>query len=225
VLSAIGGVDSVVHRRLQSLGPSAVYSVDPRPQTGLQTHITTQWQRQLEGQGLLLPKCIYQRRGRGALVVPDWLRERGAAAQRAILVHPGSGGRAKCWHLRGFLAVGRELQQMGLDVRFIIGPVERERWSPDELSAIRGAFAVVDLPQPDELVALLAAARLLISNDAGPAHLAALLATPTLTLFGPTAAGVWRPLGPGARVIAGDPASRLGDWGISPARVMAAVDI
>ena len=37
-----------------------------------------------------------------------------------------------------------------------------------------------------ELIGLLAACDLLVSNDTGPAHVSAALGTPTLTLFGPT---------------------------------------
>ncbi len=77
VLSALGDVDSVVHRRLLTLGARAVYSFDPRPKPEFETHITTQWQRELERQGLLFPKCIYHNRGRAALAVPKEIRRHG----------------------------------------------------------------------------------------------------------------------------------------------------
>ena len=55
VLNALSGTDSIVHRRLLKLEPRNVHSFDPRPKPGVSVHITTQWQRELEGQGLLFP--------------------------------------------------------------------------------------------------------------------------------------------------------------------------
>jgi hypothetical protein len=262
VLNALGDVDSVVHRRLLTLGARAVYSFDPRARPESVTHITAQWQRELERQGLLFPKCIYHNRGRAALAVPEEIRRhgqhllermapgsqppaametglRGSTAEPApgrrmdehgrtsrpwqpILIHPGSGGAAKCWPLPCFLDVGRRLRADGHDVCFVVGPAEIERWPSSELDAIRAEFTLIEYPTADDLLNLLAATGVFISNDAGPAHLASLLGTPTLTLFGPTSATVWRPLGPRAQAIQGDPAKDGDDWGIDPLRVVEA---
>ena len=40
-----------------------------------------------------------------------------------------------------------------------------------------------------------------VGNDSGITHLAALLATPTIVLFGPSDPAIWRPLGNMTRVI------------------------
>ena len=228
VLSALNGEDSLVHRRLLELGPRAVYSFDPRPEPGLDAHITTQWQRQLEGQGLLFPKCIHQGRGPRTLHVPAELCDRGhsllkkaGVESRPILIHPGSGGRAKCWPLRCFAAVARELLAAGRAVCFVLGPVETERWPADDFQATRVEFPLLESPAPDDLLAILAACRVLLSNDAGPAHLAALIGTPTVTVFGPTSPTTWQPLSSGARVIAGDPNAHPDDWGIDAQKVLA----
>ena len=106
-------------------------------------------------------------------------------------------------------------------MRFVAGPVEAERWPAAELEGIRTDFPLIELPPPNGLLSLLAGARVLISNDAGPAHLAALLGIPSVTIFGPTSPAVWRPLGPNARYLQGDPESNPEDWGIDPAQVAA----
>jgi ADP-heptose:LPS heptosyltransferase len=193
----------------------------------LDTHITTQWQRELEEQGLPFQKDSHDNHGSSTLSVPDEVRERGrrelatiGVVGQAVLVHSGSGGRAKCWPLGCFLEVAGRLRAGGLEVCFVTGPAEIERWSADELEAIRGEFPSLESPGPDELLSVLAAARTLVSNDAGPAHLAALLGTPTVTIFGPSSAKVWRPLGRQAHVIVGDPDSRPLDWGIDPQQVV-----
>ena len=136
------------------------------------------------------------------------------------MIHPGSGGGAKCWPLRCFLDLARRLPSRGHEVCFIVGPVELERWPRADLETIRAEFPLLESPGPNELLSTLATARTLISNDAGPAHLAALLGTPTLTIFGPTSPPVWRPLGSQAHVIAGEPDARTDDWGIDPKRVL-----
>lgn len=227
VLNALGGVDSVVHRRLLRLHARAVFSFDPRPDPGVDTRITTQWQRELEEQGLSFRQGSCENHGSSTLSVPDGVRDRGrkqltaiGAGGQPVLVHPGSGGWAKCWPLRCFLDVARRLRAQGLDLCFVTGPVEVERWAADDLEAIRGEFPLLKSPGPDELLSVLTAARTLISNDAGPAHLAALLGTPTVTVFGPTSATVWGPLGRCARIIVGEPDRRPDDWGVDPQQVV-----
>jgi len=64
-LSALGDESGPVHRRLLECGASSAFSYDPRPRGGT-VHITAQWQRDLERQGLLR-----RERGRGTTVVSD----------------------------------------------------------------------------------------------------------------------------------------------------------
>lgn len=227
VLNALG---AAVHDRLLMLGPAAAYSFDARPQPDVDRHIVDQWQAQLEAQGLLVPKCVHQRPGQRGLGVPDALRARGqtlllrAGAGRAtVLLHPGSGGRRKCWPTAGFVEVARRLAETGeLQPCFLIGPVEVDTWPAEELTALETAQPTIRCPTPDELIALLVATRAFVGNDAGPSHLAALLGTPTVTIFGPTPAHVWHPLGPAARTLVGRPEVGA-DWGLSPAKVTTAV--
>ena len=163
-------------------------------------------------------------------MVPDTLRTSGGALLRAhaadskpVLIHPGSGGRSKCWPLACFLDVARRLACRGIVVCFVIGPVELECWPDDRLDSIRAGFPLIECPRPNDLLALLAAARSLLSNDSGPAHLAALLGTPTVTIFGTTSATVWRPLGALATVLAGNPQDEPITWGIRAERVVHAL--
>ncbi len=144
----------------------------------------------------------------------------------SILIHPGSGGRPKCRPLASYDALARLLRSEGhCDIHFVIGHVELETWPRDDLrqlDELAREFPVLRSPTPDDLVAILAGAGVYIGNDSGPTHLAALLGTPTVALFGPTPAAVWRPLGPRVQVITGDPSAGP-DWGIAPASVARAV--
>lgn len=245
VLSALGGVHSIVHHRLADLQPAALYSLDPRPRVGVERHITEQWQTALEAQRLLVPKCIHQHPDQRVLGLPDTLRRRGrdylhvqahcagenVADERdgadwpcVVVIHPGSGGRGKCWHLRGFVELARILgDSRRFTPCFLLGPVELETWPASDVARLTDAFAVLRDPSADDLVASLAAAHAFVGNDAGPGHLAALLGTPTVTIFGPTSARVWRPLGRDAQVVTGDPDAHADDWGLDPQRVAALV--
>ena len=101
-----------------------------------------------------------------------------------------------------------------------LGPVELEQWPATRRQELE-RLAEVRTPDLVGLAQLVRENDLLISNESGPAHLAALLGTPTLTLFGPTRAATWRPIGAAAQVIQGEAA--LGDdWGIKAEAVHAA---
>lgn len=236
VLSALGGPHTLAHQRLLDLSPAVLYGIDPRPRAGVERHITQQWQTQIEQQGLLLPKCVHQRPAARGLGVPESLRTRGrvllaaaqppamatqparaaseAAAAPHVVLHPGSGGVAKCWPLANLVALARQVHAAGAVPVFVLGPVEAERWTVDALLRLQAEFRVVYTPAPDDLVAMLAGAAAFVGNDAGPAHLAALLGTPTTVLFGPTAPGIWRPLGARVQVLVGNP-EQVADWGLN----------
>ncbi len=210
VLQMLSTRDSAVHEALAALGPAALYSIDPRPRGPMDTHITEQWRADLELQGLRFADSAIDR---CRLDPPS--EDRVADIERdEVIVAPGSGGRAKCWPLANFVAVASALADAGLPVRFLIGPVEVERWQPADIKRLARQFAVTRYPTPSELIGLLRGARGLIGNDSGTSHLAALLDTPTATIFGPTSARQWRPLARSGIAIQGDAATDAADWGL-----------
>jgi hypothetical protein len=120
-----------------------------------------------------------------------------------VVIHPGSGGRAKCWPFDRFLAVADSLSD--IDVSWMLGPAECE--NPNTLAAARTRAAVTGerLIVEDDLIN--AANRIVevdcyLGNDAGVTHLAAALGVPTIAIFGPTDPAVWRPLGDRVTIIA-----------------------
>lgn len=230
VLSALGGTHTIVHHRLQELTLRNLYSIDPRPQPDVTRHITHQWQTQLEAQRLLVPKCVHHRPEQIGVGVPPELRVQGRARLVAALpreratrpvvaIHPGSGGRAKCWSRAAFADVARTLQADGCTPLFIVGPVELDTWSSRELTMIRDEFPLLTAPPPEELVAVLSGVSVYVGNDGGVTHVAALLGTPTVVLFGPTDPRVWRPLGPRVVTLQGSPCCDA-TWRISPTVVV-----
>ena len=85
------------------------------------------------------------------------------------------------------------------------GPAERAQ-AAAAMPESRGAVDLVGRLTLRQTAALLQRARLLISNDSGPVHLAAAVGTPVLALFGtadaPAGPKRWGPWGAGHAVLA-----------------------
>ena len=128
------------------------------------------------------------------------------AARSGVLIHPGSGAERKNWPRERFVELARRLRdEAKRPVRVAVGEVEVEKWGDAAIAEFARVAQVVRPQTLVELARLTAEADAVVANDSGPAHLAAILGVPTISLFGPTSdARRWRPLGPGVRVIEGD---------------------
>ncbi|MCY3023492.1 MAG: glycosyltransferase family 9 protein [Planctomycetota bacterium] len=118
-----------------------------------------------------------------------------------VAVHPGSGGRAKCWPAGRFAEVAGRAAVQGLRPLVFFGPADdavREEFEAAMPAGLQWESAV---SRPlREVLALLSCARCFLGNDSGMTHLAA-RACPTVALFGPTDPRAWAPLGQRVRVL------------------------
>jgi hypothetical protein len=206
VLSFLG---TGAEQKLRKLNPAALWTIDPVAPADQATHITAYWRSQLLPDRRTEPQRPL---GFDAALLRDRATKQQAASD--VLVQLGSGGRAKCWPIKQYVAVARRLGERGLNVQAIAGPVEAETWSPEDFVHAAQVGGVTVATDSGKLIDAIAHTRLLLGNDSGPSHLAALLNVPTVTLFGPTDARVWQPIGPHTRLIQGDPA-RGPDWGVA----------
>ncbi len=148
------------------------------------------------GMPLIRPTPADMKKGR------EILAEHGVAPTRKpVIIHPGSGGRHKCWHLRNFLSVARMLTNKGAEVVFILGPAERERFSESETAEIKKTAVTLLNLDLAEVLAVMGCARGYIGNDSGTTHLAAALGIRTVAVFGPTEPAVYGPLGPAVTIL------------------------
>jgi ADP-heptose:LPS heptosyltransferase len=131
----------------------------------------------------------------------------GRTRNQEIVIHPGAGGATKRWPAESFVALAHTLANRGRKVRFVTGEVEAENWSPAERAAIESAAPVTRCATLIELAEIVGNAGVFVGNDSGPGHLAGILGTPTVSIFGPTDPGQWKPLGPAVTVIRGQPIS------------------
>ena len=228
VLSQLSAPDTPVPARLRQLGAARVISVDPKPAEFATEHITEQWRRRAEPQRtpsaadrsppVTWPSIAASRnstRARGATEKID--------SASTILIHPGAGATNKCWPLEAFVNAAQQLAQSGFAVRFVIGEVEQDRWAPECIARLQETADLVSAGDIDDLRRELSQCSALLGNDSGPAHLAAWLGIPTLALFGPTDARVWRPLGRNVRTLQGDPARDPAAWNLDVDTVVSAL--
>jgi ADP-heptose:LPS heptosyltransferase len=128
----------------------------------------------------------------------------------AIVIHPGSGGEAKCWPRERFLQLGRDLKRNGIVPTFILGEAEMERWGVAVVNSLKDEFPWYLHLGLYELAERLGRARMYLGNDSGVTHLAAAMGVPVLALYGPSDDTQWRPVGAQVKVLrAGSPHQKV----------------
>lgn len=151
------------------------------------------------GHPLVVPPAARQR-------ADKWWRQSGVPAGDVVALHPGSGGRRKCWPPKQYADLAGQLLADGCRVLLCLGPAEDEAVGHWETFCSRqhGCYLAAGLDLP-LLAGVLQRCAGFVGNDAGVTHLAAALGLPTVAIFGPTDPGRWAPLGPRVRVLR-DPA-------------------
>ena len=186
---------------------------DPRPPTDYPRHVTSFHRQQLVAQGIPLPPpptseprpLGSDREDANSLRSLPYGRgsthHRAADGAGGVVIHPGSGGRAKCWDWKNFVQLGEKLADCGYRCQFVLGEVERERWPHEVIRRIRDGFPTLMEPTLMELAKHIRSAKLYIGNDSGVTHVAGLLGVETLALFGASNAVQWSPVGRAVRVL------------------------
>lgn len=172
-----------------------------------------------EKKELLLPICKEALAQAGALLESEGI----CAAKRPIALHPWTSNPDKSWPLEAFGQLARRLGRSGHPVLLIGEPNPSTGWQKvappgggtflDESSGVaaNGMTNLVRKVPLRLLPAVLASCGVLVSNDSGPAHVAAAVGTPTVVVAPRShekALRRWRPLGPHVRILLSpDPAA------------------
>jgi ADP-heptose:LPS heptosyltransferase len=126
----------------------------------------------------------------------DVLRGKRKTNKPYVILHPGSARQEKLWEPRRWAEIidcfGRN---DGVDLLLTSGPSRDEQ---AHVTAITNSTQqkIIDLSGKTDLLtlaALIGQARLLVTVDSAPVHLAAATRTPQVILFGPTNPFHWRP--------------------------------
>lgn len=209
-VNMLGGANDTIAFHLRRAGIARVIDLDPRLRRGWKGHVTEQWLADLRAHG------IDARAGASRIRIDGAARSAargrledlaGAGGGPLVLLHPGSGGRSKCWPLDSFRELAQALRAEGRRVVCLLGPAEAERWTDVEIGSLREAAPLLQEENLCRVAACLAACDALIGNDSGISHLAAAVGAPVVAVFGPTDPSRWRPLGERVRVV-----HRASEW-------------
>ncbi|MXY23738.1 MAG: glycosyltransferase family 9 protein [Acidobacteria bacterium] len=147
-------------------------------------------------------------------VVPQSARETAdhlLAAYRGngplVGINPGAGRLVKEWPPERFAAVAAALAADAAATIVLLGGEGDRQQAEGVRQALPLDTALVDLVGQAPLVdlaAVLSRLSVLITGDTGPAHLAAAVDTPVVTIFGPTDPNRYRPLTPRAEAVHAD---------------------
>jgi heptosyltransferase II len=119
----------------------------------------------------------------------------------AILCPGSVNSRAKRWPAERYAELVDQMIEQGMAVALIGSPGELE--VSQEVARLAQAPPVVLTGQTSvaEAVAIISIADVLVTNDTGPAHIAAGVQTPAVVIFGPTNPLTTYPLSPRAEII------------------------
>lgn len=132
------------------------------------------------------------------LTAPDELKEKLAKeyGRDFTLIHPGCSGSSKPWPLASFAKLADRIMGTGGRVVISLGPQEVDHKARLKNILKTDAGWAENLPLAD-LVALISLAKVLVTNNTGPLHVAAAVNTKVVGLYCPTCAiKRWGPYGP-----------------------------
>lgn len=165
------------------------------PAPGSQIHLADHLLATLAPLGVSGPRPVLRLRPRPNIPEESARTSARPAPPRRVILHPGAGGRHKRWPADRFAALADRLAAEGNQISLTCGPADEE--------AVAAVLRLVQVARPEvlagrsleDLAKILAAASLFVGNDSGITHLAALLGTPTVAIFGPYDPAYWAPLG------------------------------
>ncbi|MFI5273386.1 MAG: glycosyltransferase family 9 protein [Ktedonobacterales bacterium] len=204
--------DGTVARALAQLGARSVLIAPGRPAAAEPEHMALLLARALAPLGIGVPETARALAAAMPLLRADAADERaanavwgrlGLGARPVVALHAGSGGAAKCWPARHYVALVTLIASGGAEPLLIEGPADAAATA----SVLRAASEQgIVVPRARNLTvgtlaALLRRCGAYVGNDSGVTHLAALAGVPALALFGPSDPRVWAPLGPRVRVL------------------------
>ena len=171
---------------------------------------------------LLAPLGVHDVSPEIHLALPQAAKARAAAVmtendlgENFVILHPGSARTEKFWIAQRWAEVANRSASQE-QIRFVLTG-GKSRIEQDHIARIKSHLQrpVVDLSGQLDLLtlaALIERARLLVTIDSAPMHLAAALGTPQLALFGPTNPYHWHPRTASAIVLRAGNADPMTDF-------------
>lgn len=130
----------------------------------------------------------------------DYLEGMAGIGKNKIVLHAGASCPSKRWPAERFARAADILaEKYGSDI-VIVGGKDAEKFSKDVISSMKKkAYDLTGRLSIGVLAEILSRARLFVSNDSGPVHVAVAVGTPVIAIFGRKNPGLspkrWGPLG------------------------------
>lgn len=145
--------------------------------------------------GLTLDSCARLPAGKTQHAKALKLTDAPKTGKRFVVVHPGSGGKAKVWPLGRFLDIIGRLGRKGVNGALVTGEAETDMDKILQKEVWPAGWTWLRSPSLEALCGLFNLASLYIGNDSGITHLAAACGSDVIALFLEKNAAAWRPLG------------------------------
>ena len=206
ILSYVGGADRIFTQNLKRVNAKRVITQNSLPNHCQKVHVVDHLLRAVLELGLKpwssMPKIYLTEEDRRFAEL--FLSEHGihVGDDFVVAIHPGSGGRQKCWPTEKFAEVIRLLSRDASSrILLIEGPADVD--SVKKLLPIVSGLKLLRLANLSlvQLTSILEKCHAFIGNDSGITHLAAAVGTKTLAIFGPTDPDVWGPRGENVRIV------------------------
>lgn len=195
VLSYLPDPEQTFKKNLQQLGVPQILTCPPRPTQ--QIHATDHLLQPLHELGISTPFTIPQITISENDVAPIPTE----IPPNTILIHPGSGGKHKCWPLSHFADLADQIiQKTKCTVAISSGPADHDLAEQIAHKMTQKAIFLSPLTLR-QYAATMTLCQAYIGNDSGPTHLAGAIGLPTIALFGPTDPKIWAPRGPSVAII------------------------
>jgi ADP-heptose:LPS heptosyltransferase len=128
------------------------------------------------------------------------LKDRGYGDRENIFIamHPGSGGKKKCWPWENYEALIRMITGDHRTICILLSGPAEDKETVQALSRLeQGNRRIMHLHHEPliQIAALLTLSDYYVGNDSGISHLAGVMRCRGLVLFGPTDPRLWRPRG------------------------------
>jgi lipopolysaccharide heptosyltransferase I len=151
------------------------------------THVVDRYLQLLEPLGIRRPPVRFDlpRHSEDEATIGRFIRDRGLASGFAV-INPGAGWPSKRWPVERFAAVAKHLGQQRY-LPTVVTWAGAEEWAMADRIITTSAGTAHIAPQTSlgELAELARRAKLFISADTGPLHIAAAVGTTCIGLFGP----------------------------------------
>jgi lipopolysaccharide heptosyltransferase II len=116
----------------------------------------------------------------------EFFRKESLDGKFVAAINPGGGWYTKRWRAKSYGELGKRLRtEFNASVIITWGPGE-EKLAEEIRSLMNGEAILIPKTKLKELGAILERCSLMITNDSGPMHIAGVLGTPIVAIYGPT---------------------------------------